>query len=346
MRGVKTNENKAYSNIHFLVALFCIVALFETAFLGLTIQDWSADNIAIYSALVLALQITAYLKAVCVWHINHQPLKVIVYISCVIITGLFTYSVVEAFIVLTTIFASAPLMHLNSVAVASIDGLMSLVLLHGFRNWLQTILKNEPLQLFNQIRHHFLFNTLNTTVCRIPENPELAQVNLEKLAILLRKMLFLKTYISLEEEIASVKCYLEIEKYRLEERLQVSWFVARNTNVAIKVPAFILQPLVENAIYHGIENILGGGTVVISLYTVGSRLIIQVCNPIANSRPSNLSRSDSSHVNQPHKSNRVAQTNIERRLALAYADDFSFKREQREIEYRVTINIPKGGLIL
>ena len=344
MRGVKKNEKKTYSNIHVLVALFCIAALFEAAFLGLTIQDWSVNNIVVYSALVLVLQITACLKAVCIWHIHRHSLKVIIYISCVIIAGLFTYSVVEAFIVLTTIFASAPLMQLNSVALASIDGLLSLVLLHGFRDWLKTILENEPLQLFNQIRHHFLFNTLNTTVCRIPENPELAQVNLEKLASLLRKMLFLKTYISLEEELDSVRCYLEIEKYRLEERLQVSWFVARNTNVAIKVPAFILQPLVENAIYHGIENILGGGTIAISLYTVGNRLIIQVCNPIANSQPPNLPHSDSSRINKPHKSNRVAQTNIERRLALVYGDDFSFKREQCETEYRVTINIPKGGL--
>ena len=235
-------------------------------------------------------------------------------------------------------------MPLNSVAAAIIDGLLSLILLHGFRNWLKTILESEPLQLFNQIRHHFLFNTLNATVCRIQENPELAQVNLEKLASLLRNMLFLRTYISLEEELASVKCYLEIEKYRLEERLQVSWFVDRNTNVAIKVPAFILQPLVENAIYHGIENILGGGTVAISLYTVGSRLIIQVCNPIANSHTAHLPHSDSSHSSNLHRSNRVAQTNIERRLAFVYGNNFSFEREQRETEYRVTINIPKGGL--
>ncbi len=344
MRGIKTNENKAYSNLHVFVALFCIAALFETAFLGLTIQDWSIHNIVIYSALVLVLQIMACLKAVCIWHIYRNPLPVIVYISGGVITGLFTYFAVEAFTVLTTIFASAPLMQLNSVAVAMIDGLLSVVLMHGFRNWLSAMLKSEPLQLFNQIRHHFLFNTLNTTVCRIQENPELAQVNLEKFAILLRKMLFLNTYISLEEEIALVKCYLEIEKYRLEERLQVSWFLDRNTNISIKVPSFILQPLVENAIYHGIENILGGGIVAISLYTLGNRLIIQVCNPIDNSRPSDSPHSDSLGSNNPRQSNRVAQTNIERRLALVYGDDFSFKKEQCETEYRATINIPKGGL--
>ena len=344
MRGIKTNENTTYSNIHIFVVLFCIAALFETALLGLTIQDWSIPTIAVYSALVLMLQITACLKVLCIWHIHHHSPQVIVYISCAVITGLLTYSVVEAFIELTTIFASIPLMQLNSIAVAMIDGLLSVVLLYGFKNWLKAMLKREPLQLFNQIRHHFLFNTLNTTVCRIQENPELAQVNLEKLASLLRKMLFLDTYISLEEELASVKCYLEIEKYRLEERLQVSWFLDRNTNVAIKVPAFILQPLVENAIYHGIENVVGGGTVAISLYTVGSRLVIQVCNPIDNARPSHSPHRDSLRSNNLRKSNRVAQANIERRLALVYGDDFSFKKEQCETEYQVTINIPKGGL--
>ena len=344
MRGIGTNENKTSSSIPIFVALFCIVALFEAAFLGLTIQDWNLRTIAVYSALVLMLQITACLKAVCIWHIHRHSPQVIVYISCAVITGLSTYSVVEAFIGLTAILEFASAMELNSVAVAIIDGLLSVVLLYGFKNWLRAMLKREPLQLFNQIRHHFLFNTLNTTVCRIQENPASAQVNLEKLASLLRKMLFLDTYISLEEELASVKCYLEIEKYRLEERLQVSWFLDRNTDIAIKVPAFILQPLVENAIYHGIENIVGGGTVAISLYTVKSHLVIQVCNPIDNARPSNSPHRNSLGSNNLRKSNHVAQTNIERRLALVYGDDFSFKREQCETEYQVTINIPKGGL--
>ena len=142
-----------------------------------------------------------------------------------------------------------------------------------------------------------------------------------------------------------MKCYLEIEKYRLEERLQISWFVDRNTNIAIKVPAFILQPLVENAIYHGIENIEGGGTVAISLYTVEDRLIMRVCNPIDNVRLSNLPCGDSSRSNHSRSNNRVAQTNIKRRLALVYGDNFSFKKEQCETEYQVTINIPKGGVI-
>ena len=333
MGKFKINKNKTYPSIYVFIIIFCIVALFETAFISLTIRDWDTHDVIIYSALAFVLQITACLKAVCIWYIHRHTTQSIAYLSCVVITGLLTYSVVEAFIDLTTIFVPTFSVLPNSIVFALTDGLLSMALLYGIESRLKMMMKNELLQLASQIRHHFLFNTLNTTVCRIDENPELARANIERLAYLLRKMLFLNTCISLKEELDAVQCYLEIEKYRLEERLRVSWFLDRNTDVAIKVPAFIVQPLVENAIYHGIENILGGGTVVVSLRTVANRLIIQVRNPISNATCLNLSR-DGNHV---------AQTNIERRLALVYGGDFSFKREQCKTEYRATINIPQGG---
>ena len=330
---LEVNNNKTYPSKYVFIIIFCMAASFETAFLGLTIRDWSIHNIAIYLALTFALQIIACLKAVCIWYIHRRTTQSMAYISCAAISSLLTYAVVEAFTNLTTVFVPTFSLSLSLVFFALTDGLLSMVLLYGIKSRLEMMLKNELLQLASQIRHHFLFNTLNTTVCRIEENPQRARVNIEKLACLLRKMLFLNTYISLKEELDAVQCYLEIEKYRLEERLRVRWFLERNIDVAIKVPAFILQPLVENAIYHGIENILGGGTVSVSLCIVEKRLIIQVRNPIAEARYLSLSC----------HSNRMAQTNIERRLALVYGDNFSFERERYKTEYCVTINIPKGG---
>ena len=334
MRGVETNKIELCPNAYLFIILFCITALFEAAFLSLAIPTWNAHNIVIYLGLIFVLQMVACLKAICIWCIYCYPIQSIVYISCVAITGLFTYLAIKVFVGLTTVFISATAISLNPAAIALIDALLSVVLLYGLKNWLKEILKNEPLLLTSQIRHHFLFNTLNTTVCRIEENPRRAQDNIERLTDLFRNVLSLNTYISLEEELASVRCYLEIEKYRLEERLKVSWFLDRNTNVAVRVPALILQPLVENAIYHGVETIAGGGTIAISLCTVESRLIIQVCNPVSNTEYSDLLRG-----------NRIAQTNIERRLALVYGEDFSFRKEQGETQYRATINIPKGGLL-
>ena len=131
-----------------------------------------------------------------------------------------------------------------------------------------------------------------------------------------------------------MKTYLEIEKYRLGKRLQVRWFLDYKTNVVIKVPALTLQPLVENAIYHGIEKIVGGGIIIISICTVKNRLIIQVSNPI-----------DAVGLSDLSLGNHIAQNNIERRLALIYRDDFSFEQKQCETEYRATINIPTGELL-
>ena len=337
MEEFKTHKNGGCPNIYTCIILFCTAALFETAFLGLAIQVRGTYNIVTYLSLAVVLQIAACIKAVCIWRIYRYSVKAVAYIGGAVIAALLMYSAMEAFVVLTAVIAptiSTGTMLPDYGFIALTDALLSVVLLYGIQHWLKVMLKSEPLQLSSQIRHHFLFNTLNATVCRIKENPELAQANLERLANLFRKTLFSESYISLEEELASVKCYLEIEKYRLGERLQVDWFLDRKTNVAIKMPILILQPLVENAIYYGVEKVAGGGVVEISLCTVKNRLIIQVRNPICNIGSADLSRG-----------NYIAQRNIECRLALAYGDNFSFKREQRETEYRATIDIPTGGLL-
>ena len=295
------------------ITLFCTAALFETAFLSLTVNTWNIQSLSAYFVLVLALQFAACLKAIIIWRIHRYPSEITVYIICAIIAGSITYLTIETFRAFE----------------------LSIILLYGIREWMKVVLKSEPLRLAQQIRHHFLFNTLNTTICRINENPRLAQDNLEKLADLLRKILLSEIYISIEEELATVRCYLGIEKYRLRERLQVNWSLDYKVKNVIKIPALILQPLVENAIYHGIEKVDGGGTIFISLSTIKDHLIIQVRNPLSDTEYSDF-----------FAGNRIAQTNIENRLALVYGNNFSFKREQYETEYCATIKIPIGGLIL
>ena len=328
MLGANKNITKIYLNIYSCITLYCIAALFEAAFLSLTIRTWDIQSLGTYLILVFALQLIACLKASYIWRIHRSPIG-LAYTVVAITSGLMMYLTIEVF----RMFVPISLISIHSLTIASIDALLSVALLCGIRIWLQVILKTEPFQLSSQIRHHFLFNTLNTTVCRIQENPRLAQDNLERLADLLRKILFLKIYISLEEELATVKCYLGIEKYRLGDRLRVNWLVDYHMKDVIKVPALILQPLVENAIYYGIEKVAGGGTIVISLCTTGDRLIIQVRNPTVNIRCSHLSYG-----------NHIAQANIAHRLALIYGNNFTFKHEHSEMEYRATINIPSGEL--
>jgi two-component system sensor histidine kinase AlgZ len=116
-------------------------------------------------------------------------------------------------------------------------------------------------ELQSRIRPHFLFNALNTAVALVQIDPERAENVLEDLSQLFRVALAeVGSSVTLAEEIDLAKRYLAIEQVRFGERLAVSWDVDAATSQA-RVPPLVLQPLVENAVRHGIETSLAGGTV-------------------------------------------------------------------------------------
>jgi two-component system sensor histidine kinase AlgZ len=116
-------------------------------------------------------------------------------------------------------------------------------------------------ELQSRIRPHFLFNALNTAVALVQIDPERAETVLEDLAQLFRVALAeVGASVTLAEEIDLAKRYLAIEQIRFGDRLAISWEVDPATAEA-RVPPLVLQPLVENAVRHGIETSLRGGTV-------------------------------------------------------------------------------------
>jgi two-component system sensor histidine kinase AlgZ len=116
-------------------------------------------------------------------------------------------------------------------------------------------------ELQSRIRPHFLFNALNTAVALVQIDPERAEAVLEDLAQLFRVALAeVGASVTLAEEIELARRYLAIEQVRFGDRLAVSWDVDDATSQA-RVPPLVLQPLVENAVRHGIETSLAGGTV-------------------------------------------------------------------------------------
>jgi two-component system LytT family sensor kinase len=128
-----------------------------------------------------------------------------------------------------------------------------------------------------RLHPHFLFNALNTISAHVERNPRTARRMLEELGDLLRLTL---TYaedpeIRLTDEIAFVKRYLYFQQERFEERLTVKFGVDNDTLDAL-VPTFILQPLVENAIHHGIAPQFGGGLVEIRAWREGGSLHLRV----------------------------------------------------------------------
>ena len=133
-----------------------------------------------------------------------------------------------------------------------------------------------------RIRPHFLFNTLNTAVALVHRHPDEVEQLLLDLADLFRAALAGPRQISLEDELALARRYLEIEALRFGERLTVHWELP-GMIPAVTVPALSIQPLVENAIRHGVECLPGGGDVEISVSTTPGNVVVQISNPLPRS---------------------------------------------------------------
>ena len=130
-----------------------------------------------------------------------------------------------------------------------------------------------------RIRPHFLFNTLNTGVALVRRHPEEVERLLLDLADLFRAALAGPREISLEDELALARRYLEIEALRFGDRLSVHWQLPA-VIPAVTVPALSIQPLVENAIRHGVELVPGGGDVEISVSTTPGNVVVRISNPM------------------------------------------------------------------
>lgn len=135
-------------------------------------------------------------------------------------------------------------------------------------------------ELQSRIRPHFLFNALNTALALVRVDPERAESVLEDLSELFRTALADSgTSVSLQEEIELARRYLAIEQVRFGPRLKVRWDVDPRIGVA-RVPPLVLQPLVENAVRHGVEPATGGGRVVIEGKVQRGQAVLVVSNTL------------------------------------------------------------------
>jgi len=134
--------------------------------------------------------------------------------------------------------------------------------------------------LSSQLNPHFFFNALNSIKALVHENPQATRRAVDLLSDLLRISLYHKdvVLISLEEEMAMVNDYLELEKIRLENRLLMNVFVD-NGLMSQKILPFSIQLLAENAIKHGITSFIEGGLLSIFVTQQGEAILIEVRNP-------------------------------------------------------------------
>ena len=181
-----------------------------------------------------------------------------------------------------------------------------------------------------RIRPHFLFNCMNTIAGLTRQAPALAEQAVEDLSDLLRASLHSAGQpVTLAEEIALCKGYLRIEHHRLGDRLRVDWQLPAQ-NLEQRLPALTLQPLLENAIYHGIERLPAGGTVQITCIVAEGGTTITLSNPVV---------TGGSGTAQRHGHN-MAQENVAQRLAAFFGRDGLARFLEQPGRYTVELLLP------
>ena len=181
-----------------------------------------------------------------------------------------------------------------------------------------------------RIRPHFLFNSINAVLSLIRSQPKRAETALEDMADLFRVLMSEnRDLVPLAQEIALCHQYLDLEKLRLEDRLKITWQINDMPSDAM-IPPLILQPLLENAVYHGIEPMPEGGEIIVKIYTKVKALHISISNPYA-------------PQNNHHSGNKMALKNIKERLKLHFDLESSLKAEAKNSRYEVHIRIPFGN---
>ncbi len=173
----------------------------------------------------------------------------------------------------------------------------------------QAELESRIQALQSRIRPHFLFNSMNIIASLIASDPRKAEQVVEDLAELFRASLKTTAHpVKLKEELELCRCYVGIERLRLGDRLQVDWDVEAIVEQAT-IPLLTLQPLLENAIYHGVQPLPEGGIIKVVVGMRDGQVKITVTNPYDD-------RAKSTGVD----SNQIALENISHRIRACYGD--------------------------
>jgi two-component system sensor histidine kinase AlgZ len=239
---------------------------------------------------------------------------------------------------LATIGATAQLGRMSLVSVLFALGLLAYFRLLT-KAYSPALVEARLQALQARIRPHFLFNSLNAVLALIRRDPKRAERALEDLADLFRTLMSdARHFVRLADEIALLERYAEIEQLRLGERLHISWELDGAPPDAL-LPPLVLQPLLENAVYHGVEPGTGVGEVRVRIERRGSRVLARIENPYV---------VDEQGQAEVHRAgNRMALDNIRERLQLHFDAEARLDTKMADGVYEVRITLPyiksRGG---
>ena len=241
----------------------------------------------------------------------------------------FTFSVLSAWI--TAVEASPPALLASGARAVPITLGLTWLILEFLKLRLISLQPSQAegrLQALQaRIRPHFLFNSLNTVIGLMRGNPRQAERTLENLADLFR--VFMKDsreLVPLDDEVLLCKEYLAIEKLRLADRLNVHWTLGEMPGDAL-LPSLLLQPLVENAVHHGIEPRTLPGDVDIRISRSADRVRVEISNPLPEAAPA-------------RSGNHMALSNVRERLALTFDVEGQLDTQTEGGRFRVVVQFP------
>lgn len=204
--------------------------------------------------------------------------------------------------------------------------------------------QNAKIQaLQSRIRPHFLFNSMNVIASLIPVDPNAAEQAVEDLSELFRASLQQAgTYARTSQELDLCQRYLAIEGLRMGDRLNVDWNV-ESPPAEAEMPLLMLQPLLENAIYHGIQPLSEGGTITVNVRFSSGVMEASIRNPL--STPENTADGGGGDGGPgsprlPHEGNNLAIANIRQRLDAVYGENATLITNQKDNQFEVMLICP------
>jgi two-component system sensor histidine kinase AlgZ len=223
---------------------------------------------------------------------------------------------------------------LRALCISAIVGTLLLRYLYLHQQWraqVEAVANARFKTLQARIRPHFLFNSMNTIASLTRSNPRLAEESVLDLADLFRASLAIEAdTTTLGEEFALARRYLNIEQLRLGERMHLAWDIDQAPSDAL-LPPLILQPLVENAVYHGIQPCAKAGHIRIEADYRRGQIQVRIRNslPAAVAAPA-----------RKHQGHGIALANVSQRLEAMFPGAASLNHGVRGGEYHVRLAFP------
>lgn len=223
---------------------------------------------------------------------------------------------------------------IGNLMVASIVAVIAMLffIMHAERNLqVQAQSRAELTALQARIQPHFLFNSLNTVAELIHADPTAAEQALLDLSALFRASLHAGENVSLTDELQLARQYLSLEQWRLGKRMIVEWLQPDNLPT-INIPALTIQPLLENAVRHGIETSSEQAVLHVEIVCSTRSVTVLILNPVWEDAKAT-------------KGNGIASNNIQQRLQLHYGDKAQLNQKVIDRQFRTKLVFPTNNEI-